>query len=109
MTIPKTHPLYGAVEALAKEDFEKVRAASYSGLWRSWEDLAEENRQHWMKTHVSAICRFEAAGYRVVGPEPTEAMVEQAEEMYMPMGEMIATWYGFWHAAPTITETEKGK
>jgi len=49
---------------------------------------------------AEALTALEAAGGRVVPAEPTPEMISAAEEMHMPMGEMIAAWDGFMSASP---------
>lgn len=79
MTIPKTHPLYGAVEAM-REEFDSISV--YGPAY--------------------AIRVLEAAGYKVVGPEPTREMVS-AGRYYTGKASLRLSIA----AAPTITGTEK--
>lgn len=87
MTLPRTHPLHGAVEAL------------------------DNARDITISSGVLVIRALEAAGYRVVGPEPTEAMevhVNQTLDFFLdgvPLKRLIQEAIA---AAPTITETENG-
>lgn len=78
MTLPKTHPLYVAAQVLEK----------------NWWDLPNG---------VEVIRALEAAGYKVVGPQPTDEMVE-AGRYYTGKASLRLSIA----AAPTITETEKG-
>lgn len=47
-----------------------------------------------------ALTALENAGCMVVPREATPAMISDMEEMYMPMGEMIAAWDGAMFASP---------
>jgi hypothetical protein len=91
MTIPTTHPLYGATSALRESEMTQAEA-------------------------VAMIRTLERAGYRVVGPEPTEAMLKAAYGFeYTRNADRWAPYIfrqalsGAIAAAPTITETETGK
>jgi len=98
--IESTHPLYGAVEAFASKISRPKEDAEY------------------------LIRALEATGYRVIGPEPTEAMLnglalalpypDVSEVRFLP-AEIVAearrarvvSAFRMMHAtAPTITEAE---
>ena len=91
MTIPKTHPLYGAVEAM-REEFDSISV--YGPAY--------------------AIRVLEAAGYKVVGPEPTDEMLCELfdGDLERVVDRTLRPWLydrlqAAIAAAPTITETEK--
>lgn len=121
MTLPKTHPLYGAHQCLARE--ECMAEMGVGNLCESNGTGACQSCQNVAGKRIRAL---ESAGYRVVGPEPTEAELVAGLRAGNPLGELV-DWQrqGFddstntreemaqvlraaHAAAPTVTETKKG-
>lgn len=123
MILPETHPLYGAVETVAEQICQNVFGRNLD-YFRS---LGSDDTVLDIETKaIGIICALESAGYRVVGPEPTEAELVAGLRAGNPLGE-LKDWQrqGFDDstntraemadvlraaiaAAPTITEAEKG-
>ena len=96
-TIPKTHPLYGAVEALVKSYGRPVLPGSE----------VEWLEPHFVVRAIDAIRALESAGYKVVGPEPTSDMVTAVSdgmEEFMLRETAEALARDTIAAAPTLTE-----
>src|SRR5690606_572948 len=74
MTLPKTHPLYGAVEALAIPLFVERTGLLPSEWYRGNLDGYQDSRKQCLKSACETIRALEAAGYRVVGPESIGTM-----------------------------------
>ena len=51
---------------------------------------------------LAALIAEKCPGWKCVPVEPTHEMLQSAEEMYMPFGEMIDAWDGFVYAAPKL-------
>lgn len=111
MTLPKTHPLYGAVETLS--DLISFRRYRVSAATLKKMDL-DVALKHVEAEALETIRALESAGYRVVGlesiPDIAEAAGNHAWTTYKHKGQW--EWQKLLRisiaAAPTITETEKG-
>lgn len=101
---------YGAVEALAAD------IAFDAGIFGPLEGGV---RDHFMEKAANRIRALEAAGYRVVGPEPTQEMIAECQGNYdnHPVLKYLtpeergnaplfplAHWRAHFAAAPTLTE-----
>ncbi|KAA5604709.1 hypothetical protein F1188_14955 [Roseospira marina] len=63
------------------------------------EDI-DDNWPLYERPAAAVLASIEATRCCVVPMDPTEEMMTAAEEMYMPMGEMIAAWDGAVSARP---------
>jgi hypothetical protein len=67
---------YGAVEAAAKSLYEGNRLTiPYGETSPPWDATPEPARAMMREGIADVIRAIESAGYKVVGPEPTEAMI----------------------------------
>lgn len=97
---------YGAVEALAKQAYLRAGVTALPDPKRKkWEDLFPHQKSRWMTGAVGPIRALEAAGYKVVGPEPTDEMVARVNSVaFLSPGMADELLREAIAAAPTLTE-----
>lgn len=108
------------VELVARHAFERGvengHRAGYTGPRMTWEGESDALREDWRRIILAALSALEAAGYRVVPVEPTEAMCEAGENsgflMWSPEpgegldgADMETAWTAMLAAAPKVGST----
>jgi len=115
---------YGAVEAAAKSLYEGNRLTiPYGETSPPWDATPEPARAMMREGIADVIRALESAGYKVVGPEPTKAMIAECQGNYdnHPVLKYLtpeeranapvfplAHWRAQYAVAPTLTEKPAG-
>lgn len=104
-SLPKTHPLYGAVESIC-DVILHARFGRSMDWFRKNQGQASVAK---VEAQAADIIRaLESAGYKVVGPESIGTMASAVPNPFVRKSMVEDMLSAAIAAAPTITGTEKG-